>query len=46
MANIIEHPMMAMMKGASIRDINKMMEGAFDPRLLFLLDKELIEIKK
>lgn len=46
MANIIEHPMMAMMKGASIRDINKMMEGAFDPRLLFLLDKELIEIKR
>lgn len=43
---MIESPMIGMMKNSSISDLNKMIEGAFDERLLFLLNNELCQIKK
>ena len=43
---MIESPMIGMMKKSSIHDLNKMIEGAFDERLIFLLDKDLCKIKK
>ena len=43
---MIESPMLGMMKNSSIRDLNKMIEGAFDERLIFLIDKDLCQIKK
>ena len=46
LGKMIESPMLGMMKNSSIRDLNKMLEGAFDERLVFLLDKDLCQIKK
>ena len=46
LGKMLENPMLAMLKKSSIRDLNKMMEGAFDERLVFLIDKDLCQIKK
>ena len=46
LGKMIESPMLGMMKNGSIRDLNKILEGAFDERLVFLLDKDLCQIKK
>lgn len=43
---MLESPMMGMMIKSSLDDMAKMAEGALDERLVFLLNKELIEIKK
>ena len=46
LGKLLESPMLNMVKGSSIRELNGMMDGLFDERLIFLLDKDLCQIKK
>ena len=43
---MIESPMFGMIGKSSLNDIAKMLDGALDEKLLFLLNRELIQIKK
>lgn len=43
---MVDSPMFGMIGKSSLNDIAKMLDGALDEKLLFLLNRELIQIKK
>ncbi|MGL5693523.1 MAG: glycoside hydrolase family 2 TIM barrel-domain containing protein [Peptostreptococcaceae bacterium] len=43
---VLENPMLGLMKTLTLDNMAKMSDGRFDPRLIFLINKELITIKK